>query len=202
MTVVGHNFLFIHVPKAAGQSLSARLGGVSRDLPGHAPLWWIDPKLRSNHFTFGFVRNPWDRLVSLYTFQSTKTVRNGESAEYQAHIRSIGFKQWLLNDRMFMPQDSHWQSNDLPPMQRRNQLWWVEGCAFIGKVETLDEDFAKIEPRLNLPRSWRERLGLAPKIRRRNQSARSGYRDYYDTETTAFVARHFARDIDRFGYEF
>ncbi|QYK40135.1 MAG: sulfotransferase family 2 domain-containing protein [Paracoccaceae bacterium] len=202
MTVVGTGFLFIHVPKAAGQSLSARLGGVSRTLPGHAPLWWIDPAIRKDRFAFGFVRNPWDRLVSLYAFQSTKTVKNGESAEYQAFIRSIGFTRWLLEDRMFMPQDAAWMAPDLPPMQQRSQMWWVDGCDFVGNVETLDADFAGIAPRLALRRGWREVLGLRPRMAHRNRSARAGYRDYYDAGTTAFVARHFAPEIERFGYRF
>lgn len=202
MTVIGGNYLFIHVPKAAGQSLSARLGGVSRELPGHAPLWWIAPEIRKDRFSFGFVRNPWDRLVSLYAFQSTKRVKNGESVEYRAHIRSIGFDRWLLEDAMFMPQDEAWRTPDLAPMQRRSQMWWVDGCDFIGTVETLDEDFDRIKPRLGLRRSWRELLNLQPKLRHRNRSVRANYRDYYDARAAAFVAQHFAPEIEQFGYTF
>lgn len=200
MTVVGPDFLFIHVPKAAGQSLSARLGGISRDLLGHAPLWWIDPSLRQGRFSFGFVRNPWDRLVSLYAFQSTKKVKNGESPAYQQHIREIGFRRWLLEDRMFMPQDHAWISHDLPPMQQRSQMWWVEGCDFIGTVENLDADFATIRPRLTIRQPWWQVFAKERPLRHRNRSARLGHRDYYDAETTAFVARHFAAEIERFGY--
>lgn len=202
MTVVGKTFLFIHVPKAAGQSLSKRLGGVTQGLPGHAPLWWIDPALRRDRFSFGFVRNPWDRMVSLYSFQSTKKIRNGESPEYQAHIRELGFARWLTEDQMFMPQDEAWRTDDLPPMQRRSQLWWVEGCDFIGKVEALEADFAKIEPRLQLPRSWLSFLGRKPQMVHKNRSQRADYRDYYDATTKAFIAEHFAADIQRFDYSF
>lgn len=200
MTVIGANFLFIHVPKAAGQSLSARLGGVTRTLPGHAPLWWVDPKVRHDRFSFGFVRNPWDRLVSLYAFQSTKKVKNGESPEYQQHIRDIGFRRWLLEDRMFMPQDQSWMSTDLPPMQQRSQMWWVDGCDFIGTVERLEEDFGSILPMLHLRRRWWQLFTPELKLRHCNRSVRSAYRDYYDNETAAFVARHFASEIDRFEY--
>ena len=202
MTVVGRDFLFIHVPKAAGRSLSTRLGGVSKSLPAHAPLWWIPPETRQGRFTFGFVRNPWDRMVSLYSFQSTKAIRPGETAEYQAHIRSIGFAKWLMEDQMLMPQDTNWQSDDLAPMQRRSQLWWVNGCDFVGRVETLDEDFASITPRLTLPRTWRDIIGVAPRIKHRNRSVRADYRGYYDSATSKFVELHFAPEIERFGYRF
>lgn len=35
-----------------------------------------------------------------------------------------------------------------------------------------------------------------------NASDRRDYRSYYDDRTQALIERHFARDIERFGYSF
>jgi len=66
----------------------------------------------------------------------------------------------------------------------------------------LDEDFTRIKPRLGLRRSWRELLNRRPRLQHRNRSAHAEYRDYYDAASAAFVAHHFAPEIQRFGYQF
>lgn len=202
MTVIGPDFIFIHVPKAAGQSVTRRLGGMTRGVPGHAPLSWLTPDQRAGRFAFGFVRNPWDRMVSTYAFLGEKTVKRGEDPAYPARIRAMGFRRWLLEDRFFQPQDALWQAPGLEPIQSRSQMFWLEGCDFIGRVETLERDMALIEARITRPRGWRERLGLALAMPHRNRSSRAPYRDYYDDDTRAFVARAFAPEIARFGYRF
>jgi hypothetical protein len=39
-------------------------------------------------------------------------------------------------------------------------------------------------------------------VPRLNQSRRVDYRSYYDRDTAQLVRRRFAREIERFGYEF
>lgn len=202
MTVVGSNFIFIHVPKSAGQSVSKRLGGVSRGLPGHAPLFFIDANLRRGRFAFGFVRNPWDRMVSVYAFLCAKTVKRNESAEYQLNIREMGFKRWLLDDAFFQEQDSLWRTPGLEPIQRRSQMFWLEGCDFVGRVETLEADFSAIRSQLNQKPGWAERLGWKSVMPHRNRSRHAQYQTYYDDETREFIAGHFRPEIARFGYMF
>src|SRR6058998_3689210 len=71
MSVVNHEskVIFIHVPKAAGTPMEEKpfIGG-----GGHDSIlrfkWTLTPEIFSTYFKFGFVRNPWDRLVSTYHF--------------------------------------------------------------------------------------------------------------------------------------
>jgi len=199
VAVVTSKYIFIHVPKAAGQSVNRRLGGATRGVPEHAPLSFFDVR---NRFTFGFARNPWSRMVSLYSFICQKTLRSPESPAYQREARRMGFKAWLTEDHFFMDQDKNWMIQDLPSMQRRPQMFWLEGCDFIGKVESLEQDFkiarktAGIRPRLG------EIFGQGRSLEHRNRSSHTDYRRYYDAESKTFVARHFEMDIDAFKYTF
>ncbi|GAB4383929.1 sulfotransferase family 2 domain-containing protein [Albidovulum sp.] len=202
MAVIGHNYLFIHVPKSAGQSITSRLGGVTKGVAAHAPLFAIAPELRAGRYAFGFVRNPWDRMVSVYAFICTKRIKRGESAEYQRLARAMGFERWLMEDAFFIHQDAALQVPDLPPIQRRSQMFWLEGCDFIGRVERLAADFAQIAEKIALKPTWRQRLGLCGPVPHRNRSPRADYRTYYSDRSAEFVATHFAPEIERFGYRF
>ena len=60
--------------------------------------------------------------------------------------------------------------------------------------ERLQEDFDEVC----------RRIGIAPRPlpQKRKAKDRGAYREYYDDETAARVARHFRRDIEEFGYRF
>lgn len=65
-----HKCIFVHVPKTAGTSLLLALGdsGTSRHhLPWHVYLS-ANPKKFNSYFKFSFVRNPWDRAWSAYSY--------------------------------------------------------------------------------------------------------------------------------------
>lgn len=202
MTVVGKNYIFIHVPKSAGQSVTSRLGGLTKSVPGHAPLFYLPEETRKSRFAFGFVRNPWARMVSVYAFMCNKPVRRNEDPEYQKAMRRMGFETWLMEDAFFAYDDRLWKTDDLAPSQRRSQMFWVDGCEFIGKVETLDADFAHVAESIGLKPRWRERFGQTRGVPHKNKSQHKDYRSYYSDDAAAFVARHFAPEIERFGYGF
>lgn len=186
--IVGANFIFVHVPKTGGQSIRRVIDGERRK-PAHRPLFNVADRKPA----FGFVRNPWDRLVSLYCFMCQKTMREERHAVYQRHIRDVGFKTWLMNEHYFMDDEDDWASPGMEPMQRRPQIFWLDGCAHVGRFETLAADFADIAAAMNIAAS------APPHV---NASRHAHYAAYYDAESRAFVAEHFAPDIERFGYRF
>jgi hypothetical protein len=63
---------------------------------------------------------------------------------------------------------------------------------FVGRFESLAEDFDKV----------RLRLGIESRLPHAKRSARRDYRRYYTEETQRVVAARYARDIELFGYEF
>jgi len=197
-------YIFVHVPKTGGTSVCNALGRSTRkEFPAHTPLRCVE---KGNRFAFGFVRNPWVRMVSLYRFMCQKEFKRTDNFD-QEHVRKMGFKRWLMDDRFIMQEDTlpggepwvmrtHWTGDggtELPPMQRRPQLWWLKGCDFIGRTETLAADLAEVVARLDIK---------ANEVGRNNTTKGGDWREEYDAETRAFIAEHFRPDIATFGYAF
>lgn len=63
---------------------------------------------------------------------------------------------------------------------------------FIGHYETLDEDF----------RIVCDRLGIKSSLPHKNRSKHEDFRQYYTPQTKALVAEAYKEDIDFFGYDF
>lgn len=200
--IITDRYIFVHVPKTGGQSITQALGTKSK-VATHTPLRCVE---KGNRFAFGFVRNPWARMVSLYRFMCQKPFLRSDNFDQKA-VREMGFRRWLMEDQFFMMEDrnptgepwamrTHWRGDgetDLPPMQRRSQLWWLDGCDFIGRTECLAADLTKVLRLINVN---------PPSLGHINRTTGGDYRHEYDDETRAFVAEHFAPEIERFGYSF
>ena len=174
--IVTDKWIFVHVPKNGGQSVERALGIYPKMENMHRPLFLVD---KGDRQAFGFVRNPWDRMVSLFAFNQSWDVGHGD------------FKAWLTKGRYFGDHDENWPGH--PPHQRRSQMWWLDGCDFIGRFENIDDDF------LWACHAFGMVTGSLPHI---NDSNHDHYSIYYDDESRAFVAEHFAPEIERFGYKF
>ena len=83
---------------------------------------------------------------------------------------------------------------------------------FIGRFETLQQDFSTICQRLNLPNCQLEHKNKTKKVRSLKQRVLTAlkknklrgsqhYRDYFDDETDAFVRQYYESDIKLFGYQ-
>lgn len=170
--VRGDGYIFVHVPKTGGTSVTAALGGRSGDTL-HTPLSAVDS---AGLKTFGFVRNPWDWMFSVHAY----TARDG-----------AGFKDWLLGGSFYLDDDI--RTPELAPMQRRSQMYWLDGCEKVGRFEHLAADLSAIV------KAW----GISCKrLGHLNRTDHGDYRDHYDEETVAVVATHCAPEIERFGYQF
>ena len=92
-------FVFIHVPKIAGVSVSSVLP-IQETCGRHSPAIVVrrclGPLLK-NYFCFAFVRNPWDRIYSWY-LHATKPGGKQKYADEKKHITDLGFKKWLLDE--------------------------------------------------------------------------------------------------------
>ena len=199
--------LFVHVPKTGGATIDSMMDDEVDDArtvegrPRHATLKRIvsaEPALE-NYWVFGFVRNPWARMVSWWSMV------NGVFAAYDRGdpevVRKITNypKAWLPEgefrddfDRFVLEGTEKIAKVGRP--QIRTLATKHRSPDFVGKVENFHDDVNVV----------RERLGLKPLewIPRRNKSSHGPYQDYYNDATRKKVAEVYADDIEAFGYEF
>jgi hypothetical protein len=186
--------LFIHIPKAAGISIANAIYGRS---VGHYPASTfvsISHKHFEELFTFTFTRNPWDRLVSAYSFvrqNGTDLVKPLASDVYRSDVFS-NFRSFVIDwlrhqdllslDCVFWPQ-AHYVCDGAGKVMLDH----------VGRLENIAMDIGPVE----------DRLGRAIELPRLNSSKRRpSYRDYYDDELADVVASIYSRDIKLFGYEY
>lgn len=176
--VEGDNFVFIHVPKTGGHAISTALGGRTPG-PLHAKRRDVDVKGR---FSFAFVRDPFDRAVSMWVYVCQKAMLQPSNIPEQDAARSLGFRYWLLNG------DQRWNFRSQIAC---SQMEWLDGCDYIGRFERIATEFAGIVATMKIK---------AQPLQRMNTSDHADYRFYYDDHTAAFVARCAEPEINRFGY--
>ena len=183
--------IFIHVPKAAGSSVARSLYEKER---GHYPAFLyrcISPTKFHKYFTFGIVRNPWDRLVSAFHYLKQGGKISADKSWADAYLLDTPdfdtfVRTWLNSDRLFT--GVHFWPQSFFLCDRAGKII----VDFVGKFENLDADYELI----------RSRLDVAVELRSDNRSVRTGYTNYYTDETAAKVADLYATDISLFNYSF
>jgi hypothetical protein len=134
-----------------------------------------------SYFKFGFVRNPWDRVVSLY--------ERNEAVQMKDKMAFEQFVEWI----------QYSSATCIHSSPHRYQLdWFVDPngtvlADFIGKFERLEQDWAIVAEKVRI-------TGQLPH-RRANPRARH-YTEYYNARTRELIANKFRIDIEHFGYEF
>jgi len=193
-------FLFVHIPKTAGNSIQSVLRNYSEDeivalrceqdgierfglrnpnykIKKHSTLAEYRAALGDERFRdlykFTCVRNPWDRMVSYY-FTPTKQVDELDRKKFKKVISTaLSVADYL-------------------------QLYKGEADSFgnvdyIMRFENLADDFRVVCAA----------LGIRPvPLPRYNRSSREHYSKYYDDNLREFVGKRFAVEIERFGYTF
>ena len=188
--------IFVHIPKTAGIAVSdalyGEMGGAHAAIDDY--MLAFSRREFTNFFKFGFVRNPWDRLVSAYEFLRGGALSKSDYAWYQREIENCGdFKNfvidWLSSERLF-------DSIFLIPQYKFVCYPLTTKCAldFMGRYETLDRDFATISKRLSIKVS----LSALNVSKRESMD----YRSYYDSAARDKVAEIYKVDVEKFQYRF
>jgi hypothetical protein len=190
--------LFVHVQKTGGSSVQHLLDECLPDStalhPKHAGLERTlkrHPEL-AGYWTFGFVRNPWARMVSWWSMIQGLKQQDPQHRFFvnQAMWRDVAaypdFDTFVTKGpeqfvRLGRPQWSYLHSKD----GRR--------ADFIGRTETFETDMRAVSARLDLPQVELPHL---------TRSEHGDYRDFYSDTSRAHVATLFQPDIRAFGYEF
>ena len=200
-----YKFIFVHIPKSAGNSIKETLG-IPKFPGGHFRIRDRQYEKCQKYFKFAFVRNPWDRFVSAYSY-----LKHGGIG-----VNHLGYNPDLQYFNIVNKHDSFtdfikskcWMEDtqETPHKNRSNRPWLhfdscheyviidgQIGVDFIGKTENLQEDFNTICDKIGIPRQ---------QLPHKNKSKHKHYTEYYNDETKEIVAKYYAKDIESFGYEF
>ena len=206
------NFLFVHIPKTGGNSLSSALlrwsedelatsmwhqDGVERfdiNNPGYGTHKHsiladyraaLPEDLYAGLFKFSVLRNPWERVISAYF-----------SPHQVISLKVLGgwdrgrFLELLESGRLLTRPLRHFITS-IPPSPEGAAL--DSELDFLLRYENLEADFAELCDRIEVPRIALPRF---------NASERKPYTHYYDAELREIVGQRYAEEIAFGGYEF
>lgn len=181
-------FIFVHITKTAGTSIGNAIGlPVKHHLTAKEVIAKIGRTKWNEAYKFTFVRNPWDRVVSLYEYRRRKDKTKIASD-------NIPFTEWI-NLTLGQRSDLYYYNNVKSFQPQVDWLKDDEGSItidFIGKFESIRADFDQI----------RQTIGTQAELPHLNATKRSDYKDYYTDETRKIVANWYHEDIAAFGYKF
>ena len=207
-----HQFIFLSRQKCASTSIRKMLNSYSdifseNKLPyhHHSPALLLKQHFESQgwdwhrYFKFTCVRNPWDLVVSLYSYGKPDVNGNywwsqdKHGASYDPDTR-MEFKDWLKQAKSWDWKKNKWVNN-LYPYSLAYMIFDEEEnflVDYILRVENLDADLWQV----------RSRLGLELECGKLNTSDRTRYINYYDEESKQIISEWFAFDIKFGNYTF
>ncbi len=209
----GRNYIFVHIPKTGGTALTLALEARAKkddiligdtpkaarrrkrikNAPAAGQLWKhstladidglvpLDQIRRA--FTLTLVRNPWDRIVSYYSWLKDQgfdhpAVALAKANDFTSFLNAPLTRNSLSNS----PYTKYMRAAD-----------GQEYCSAYVRLEHLEADLAPF---------WRH-LGFGLEIPVANRSDRTrDYRTYYSDADAELVSRICKDDIARFGYRF
>jgi Sulfotransferase family len=202
MNAANPAWIFVHIQKTGGNAVRSALGTTIHDPRKH----FFARELReifgeaawNSSFKFTFVRNPWDRLVSWWSM-----IDNGREFIDPSQPPNSFFGYVLEHARSFEEFIMRCTEEIVDPDGRkyifRNQTDYLvdeNGAVmvdYIGRFERLQECFNEVSCRIGR---------LPVELPRVNASHHAAYTEYYTPAMAVTVARHYARDIEVFGYRF
>lgn len=193
-----HRCIFIHIPKNAGTSVKEALGLGTKvvHLPWHYYLVSHYAQWKS-YLKFAVVRNPWDRIVSSYSFaKMERSYYHNSKRLHPDHmlLRDKTFAEccMMLRDAKHLLGNPSWgpQHPWISDTEEGEHVLMVDR---ILRYETLEGDFSELCGELGIKKRHLPRINI---------SDRTDYCKFYNEETREIVRNFYAEDIRLFRYTF
>lgn len=188
--------VFLHIPKTGGTSINNML---RPELNDHYTWedWFVTGKNttrtvldHSEYFVYSFVRNPWDRIVSLYHYK-----KNTHQEGFQKNKTDLlGFNDWI--QAVYVDKDKDYiGAHELKTYLDFLSYGGDIKVDFIGKLENIEKDVVELCDILGKP---------IPPIKCKNvrECKTKTYQEEYTPETVNIIGDYFTQDIKTFNYEF
>ncbi len=192
--MVNHEYkcIFVHIPRTSGTSIESEFGfdmdfkDGKKSINPYSPsdsvkhskaseiFDSISKDLWINYFKFTIVRNPWDRVISIFYMP----------AFHDINALSKKSLSYFLTHYQPKPQERGVQCMDY--IDRAD-------LDFIGKFENRQEDMNFIFKKIGF---------FGSQNTHERKTSHKHYTEYFDDETREIVAQKYARDIEYFGYKF
>lgn len=147
----------------------------------------VSPIVFENYFKFAMIRNPWDWMVSNYSY-----IQQYPHAWHHEVVKNLSFPEfvdWKLQD----------QATAIDPLglnRGLSAMFTDENgeiiVDYVGKFENFEEEF-------NL---FCYKIGVKSKLPHLNSSKYKPYREYYDDNLKETIREFFRLDIEMFDYKF
>ena len=183
-----HKAIYYHIPKCGGSSMkrfcenenSIVYAGHRR--VRHTPIEIIDRRL----FKFTFTRNPYDRLVSAYSYL-VNGFGNEHDVEYGKKL-SPDFNYFVKKQLPDIMKNSWWDFIHFIPMS----FYIDEKVNFVGRLENYQQDLNHVCNVIGIP---------TQQLTHNNKSKHKHYTEYYDGESRSIVREIYREDFEKFKYE-
>lgn len=193
---------FVHIPKNAGTSVSLFFN-FKRDIK-HLNDLWIEKSINLTHLTakemceivdldefykFAFIRNPWDRMVSLFFYYKERPF--GFFGRKDMPLDFVGFLSMIEKDYGLITEK---KPNHAMCCHFLGQYDFIKDqkIDFIGRYENLNHDMKILAEKYAIH-------GDLPKV---NQTTHVRYAAYYDSKSSDIVRSIYKNDVVTFGYHF
>ena len=173
------NVLFVHIPRTGGTSICDALNlkhkkGPAMQLLHHSN----DVSGFDDYYKFSFVRNPFDRIVSVYLHGKFR-------GRIKKQLDFIGFCQQLKDKTYYHP------------YMNEPLTYWTKktGLDFIGRFENLKEDFQKVVEAIDFGEC------VLPWLNKSLDHEVLPTQTFYCDESKEIILDLFKEDFEEFGYE-
>lgn len=204
MALLNRKILFVHINKSCGGIITKNLAknGIMEIANYHRTLNdmldIVDKNNidKNNLFIFTIVRNPWERMLSMYLFYHKKNYNCPEFFSGDDNIDN-DFNNWInyIYSSDFDRTRSHSKVNIFDHCFS-NQLNWIKNHRNMINIYKIEE--------LDLKNLFQNTLKLKNfDIEERVHKTDHGhYSNYYNNDSINLVRKHYQNDIDYFGYKF
>jgi hypothetical protein len=189
--------VFVHVPRTAGTSVTSTLYGRFIGHFGLTDLIAVAGAEVLDLPRFTVVRNPWDRLVSAWSF-----ARAGGGASRHGAVRVHRPEQYAVAEfDTFASFVEQWLA--LRDPAKLDGIFRPQHSYLLDDAGQLDFSHVGHLEQMGRTEAWLTEVLARPiAFGHQNASPRSDYRDYYTPRLRDQVAELYARDIELLGYEF
>ncbi|MBN9023834.1 MAG: hypothetical protein J0H08_17445 [Rhizobiales bacterium] len=212
-----HRFIFVHLGRTAGRSLTAALApycdpgdivtpagkGTGRNHDGFERHFTaqeirdrVGREVFDSYFKFAIERNPWDKIISRYwAYAGVKDLPAYKRVPELLTGKPLTFHQWfelrILQARFLT--FGHYR------FPRHYDAYMEDGrplVDFIGRYENLAAHLAVISERIGVPIVLEEQRGT------NRHKERKPYTELFDARMNRIVEDWFRKDLDFLGYRF